>query len=371
MDKLRGFRRLAALAAALLLAAACAPAALAAAAGQEAEEITGADALRQALPGQAREVLEGGSWTDTAGALERTLKEAAETALRDAFRPALATAVAVLAAAMLCSVAGGLAGEREQGIDYVNLIGVLAVASCAAGSFATLMGEAQALTEDLTDLGTMLLPVLASCSAVTGAAATGAAKYAASSLFLNLLGTAAKKLIVPLIYMYLAASLGQAAFGGSGGVAGLIQKAVKHALTAAVLAFTVYISAVSLIASSADAVTVKLTRTAISTLLPVVGGMVADASDALASGVGALRGVAGAAGVVAVAAVCAGPVLKLLLNAALLSAASLLAGTVAPKPLTSFIAAVSSAYSLMLALAGTEAAILAISVISAAKAVGG
>ncbi len=366
MDKLRGLRILAGVFAILILAVAVSPAAVAAE-----EEITGVDGLRSSLPREAREVLDGGAGSDVAGTLEKTVTEAVRKAFQSSFRAALATAVAVLAAAMICSVAGGLAGERERGVDYVNLIGVFVVAACAAGSLTTLIGEARALVEDLTELGTMILPVLASCSAVSGAAATGAAKYAASALFMGVLGTLAKKLIVPLIYMYLAASLGQAAFGGSGGVAGLIQKLIKHALTVAVLGFTIYISTVSLIASSADAVTVKLTKTAISTLLPVVGGMVADASDALASGVGILKGAVGAAGVVAVISICAAPVLKLILNSALFSAASMLAETVAPKPLTSFIGAVSTACSLMLALAGTEAAILAISIISAAKAVGG
>lgn len=333
----------------------------------------GLEELSDSLPEEARSVLDAENGAESVrSSLGRVVSEALGGALRGAFRTGLATAATVLAASVMCGVAGELAPDRGKGIDYVNLAGTAAIAEAAAGGFSALMGEAAAAVGELTDLGTMLLPVMASVSASAGAAASGAAKYAASALFLNVLGTLSKKLVIPLIYMYLAASLGQAAFGGgAGGVAKLIAGLVKRALVLTALAFSVYLGAVSLIASSADATAVKLTKTAISTLLPVVGGMVAEASDTLLSGLGVIRGVLGAAGLVAVAAVCLGPVVRLLVNAALLRCAAALAGTVAPRPVSEFIAAVAEGYSLMLALTGTEAAMLAIAVISAAKTAGG
>lgn len=333
----------------------------------------GLDELSESLPEEAGSVLdpENAGADSVRSSLGRVLSDVVDNVLKAAFRSGLAAAVAVLAASIICAVAGELAQDRGKGIDYVNLVGVAAVAASTAGGFTTLMGEASAAVGELSDLGTLLLPVMASVSAASGAAASGAAKYAASALFLNILGTLSRRLIVPLIYMFLAASLGQAAFGGgAGGVAKLIAKLIKHALVVTALAFSVYLGAVSLIASSADATAVKLTKTAISTLLPVVGGMVADASDTLLSGMGVIRGTLGAAGIVAVAAVCLGPVVKLLLNSALLRAAAMLSETVAPKPLSAFIEAVAEGYSLMLALTGTEAAMLAVAVISAAKAAG-
>ncbi len=366
MDKLRFPTALAAVLLTAILTAGCAHAA-----GEYGW--LGLDALTDALPEAARDVLEAEDGADPVPAsLGRVLSETLGGAVRSAFRAGLATSAAVLAASVLCGVAGELTPDRGKGIDYVNLAGTAAIAVSAAGGFTTLMGEAASAVGELTDLGTMLLPVMASVSAATGAVSSGAAKYAASALFLNVLGTLSKKLVIPLIYMYLAASLGQAAFGGgAGGVAKLIAGLVKRALVITALAFSVYLGAVSLIASSADAAAVKLTRTAISTLLPVVGGMVADASDTLLSGMGVIRGALGAAGLVAVAAVCLGPVARLLINAALLRCAAALAGTVAPRPVSDFIASVAEGYSLMLALTGAEAAMLAIAVISAAKTAGG
>ena len=331
----------------------------------------GLDAASDALPEPARQVLDAG--TDGVGAVRSALgdllRDLTDNVLRTAFRSALAASAAVLASSVICALAGELAPNRVRGVDAVNLAGAAAIAASAVGPFRSLMGEAASAAEGLSDLGAMLLPVMASVSAASGAAASGAAKYAASALFLSVLGTLARKLVIPLIYMFLAASLGQAAFGGGAGAAAkLIAKLIKHALTLTALAFSVYLGAVSLIASSADAVTVRLTKTAISTLLPVVGGMVADASDTLLSGIGVLRGALGAAGLVA--AVCLGPVVKLLLSSALLRAAAMLSAPVAPKPLAELTDAIAEGYSLMLALTGVEAAMLAVSFLSAARAAG-
>ena len=306
--------------------------------------------LEEKLPTEAAEVLKNANLPPSqgvSGGVSEAFGNVFSTLLRalgGVFRGALAGGVSVLAAAVLCSVAGSLT-EAPNGVDHVHTV--------------------------LSDIGTMLLPVMASASAVSGAAASGAAKYAASALFLNVLGQLSKKLIVPLIYMFLASSAGEAAFGGGvGGAAKLMARLIKQALTVTALAFSVYLTAVSLVASSADAVTVKLTKTAISTLLPVVGGMVSEAADAVASGVGVIRSAAGAAGVVAVAAVCAAPFLKLAVNSLVLRAAAALSETVAPKAVTGFIESVATAYSLMLALAGTEAVMLTVSVIAAAKGLG-
>lgn len=333
----------------------------------------GVEELEDGLPDAAREVLGGervDETLDAAGALGR-VGEMLLSGLREIFGWAVKSAAGVLAAAMLCAVAAPLAPKPNGGIDHVNLVGAFAILAAAAGGVETLMGEVTGCVEELTDVSALILPVMASASAASGAAASGAAKYAAAALFLNLLMTLGKKLIMPMIYMYLAASAGEAAFGGAGGAAKLIASAVKKLLILVALAFTLFLTVTGLVASSADAMTVKLTRTAISTLLPVVGGMVSDAADTLASGIGVIRGAAGAFGAVAVAAVCALPFLKLVLGAAVYRAAAMLAETVCDTRLTGLIEAVASAYSMMLALAGTHAVMLIVSVISAAKIAGG
>ncbi len=331
----------------------------------------GADELAGQLPDAAGELLDGEGIDvslDVPGLFQRLLSSARDAAL-DALRPALAGAVAVLAATFLCSAIRPLSGDG--GFDYVNLVGVFVILAACAGGVRTLVGQATACAGDMRDLSTLLLPVLGSAAAASGHAASGAAKLAASALFINLLMDLGRRLIIPAIYAYIAASAGEAASGGpAGGVARLISGLAKRLLTGLVLAFTVYLTTTSLIASSADATAVKLTKTAISTLLPVVGGIVSDAADSVASGVQAVGAAAGAFGVAAVLAVCLVPFMRLLAGSLLYRVAAELAGTVADKRLSGLIAAIANAHSLALGLAGAEAVMLLISLISAAKIAG-
>lgn len=307
---------------------------------------------------------------DAGGAMQRVAAGAVE-ALGGIVRGAARSAALVLAAALLTSAAGSFAPKASAGINYINLVGALVISVSCLDGVRTLVGEAVTAINELSDFSKLILPTLASASAVTGAAASGAARYAAASLFLDILMTLGQRVVVPLIYMYAASSCASAAFGGElGGITKLIAQTVKLLLTFIAISFTVYINSTALIASSADASAVKVTKTAISTLLPVVGGMVSDAADAVASGVGVLRAAAGAFGSVAVVAICAVPFLKLAVGSLMFKAAAALAETLTDTPLTKLIDSISTAYGMLLGLAGTIAVMLFISIISASKAVG-
>ncbi len=332
----------------------------------------GIERLEKELPESAGELRgeEIGGDFDAASALGRVLSRAAD-ALKTVVTGAARSAALVLATALLCSAAGNFVPKGSNNLNYVNLVGALIIAASCLDGVRTLMGEAVGTIEDMSVVSKLILPTLASASAVTGAAASGAAKYAAASLFLDILMTVGERVVVPLIYMYAGASCASAAFGGEmGGVTKLISRLIKLILTVLAISFTVYINSTALIASSADASAVKVTKTAISTLLPVVGGMVSDAADAVASGVGVLRAAVGAFGVVAVMSVCVLPFLRLGVGSLMFKAASALAETVADAPLAKLIDAISTAYGMMLGLAGTNMVMLLISIMSASKAVG-
>ncbi len=359
-----GRRILCALAAAILLVLAAPADALAAE--------NGLRELERGLPQEAREALGGGALDETLdvpSALQR-LWDRAAGALGGILRSGLASAAGVLAAALLCSAAAPLAGNGERGIDAVNLAGAAAILTAGAGGIRSLMAEVTETVSELADFSALLLPVMASASAASGAPASAAARYSASALFLSALAALGKNVIMPLIWVLIAAGAGEAAFGGCAGAVKLIKTVVTRLLTLVALAFTIYLAATGLIASSADAAAVKLTKTAISTLLPVVGGMVSDAADAVASGVGVIRGAAGAVGVVSVLAVCLVPFLKLAVNAALFRAAAAVAQTAAGGKPAGLVEILGDACALALGLAGTHAAILMVGIVAAARAAG-
>lgn len=96
-----------------------------------------------------------------------------------------------------------------------------------------------------------------------------------------------------------------------GVLAGGLKKAVTWCLTTALLAFTLYLSAVRVVSGAADGLSVKMAKAAISGVVPVVGGIIAEASETVLAGAGMLRSVIGVGGMLAILAACSLSLLQL------------------------------------------------------------
>ena len=169
----------------------------------------------------------------------------------------------------------------------------------------------------------------------------------------------------------MAVSCAYAAVGNPGlqRLAALLKGAVNFLLTALLLSFVGYLTASGAIAGSADAAAVKAAKLAISRAIPVVGGILADASESVLAGAGALRSTVGAVGLVIVLAICLTSFLRLAFQYLVYKAAAALCSTVAQPRLGQLIDAIGSAFGLVLGMTGAGALILLISVVSAVTAV--
>ena len=344
------------------------------ASAQEDYSYLGLDELEDSVPESASQVMgdvEIDGDLDT-GSLIKDILDSAANALWGIVKEAAGGAVTVLAAAALCSIVSGIAPPGTTLGNAITLAGVAVISAASISGVGSLISIVSETMNETNAFSKSLLPVLASASAITGAAASAAAKYAVATMFLDLLVTVGERVVLPLIYMYLAASIASSAFGGGlSGAVKFISKAVKFMLTAIAIAFTLFLTISGLITSSADAAAVKVTQTAISALLPVVGGMVSDAADAVASGVSVIKSAAGAFGVLTVCAMCIIPFLRLAVNCAAYRIASALAEPVADSRLAGLIDSVSNVCGMALGLSGTCTIILLISVISVTRAVTG
>ena len=336
--------------------------------------VPGQEELMESIPDSASEILGNtklDETMDTDGIFQRILEKAVSQ-LGTFFRTAAVGAGGVLAASAICSIASGICPEGSKAGYAITTVGVLVIAVSTAAGIGSLVSMASETVTEICGFSGALLPVLASASAMAGAAASTAAKYAASILFIDLLMTLGQKLVLPLINMYLAVSIASSAFGGHfNSVAKLIAKVVKTLLLTIAVMFTIYLTVTGLIASSADAAAVKVTKTAISTLLPVVGGMVSDAADAVASGVAVVKSVAGVFGVLVICAVCAAPLLRLAVCCLMYKAAAALSETMADRRITNLVEAISDVCGMSLGLAGTCAVMLLVAIVSVTKAVTG
>ncbi len=330
----------------------------------------GADKVAEAVPDSARGAL-GEVGLDDAlepeGMFSR-LWDYARGKLGGYLSSAASGAVKLAAIAALCALAEGVAGDTAK--NYVNLAGCLAVAAVAFSDAGAWIGEGARAIEEMNSFSRSLLPCLAATAAAGGMAGAAAAKYAATSLFMDVLLSLSRVLLMPLAYALLALRTASAALGGGAldAAARLLKWLAFAATTAVVTAFTLWLSISGAVSGSADALASKAAKSAISAALPVVGGIVSDAAGTLVAGAALLRSAVGALGAAVVLGICLSPFLALALRYLLYKAAAALASAFAGGRLAGLISDVGAVFGLVLGVTGACAAMLFISVISFIKA---
>lgn len=356
----------------LVILALCAPA-MAEGAAEELYEALGIAGAEEAVPEEARGIV--GS-EGVAGAMEpegmlSRLWEAAVEKLGSLWKPAAVSGLKLAAAALLCSLASAFTdGGTER---YVGLAGCLAVSAVAFTDAGSCVGAGVAALEDLQTFSRALLPCLTAAAAAGGAVTSAAAKYAATALFMDVLMTAARNLLLPLAYVCLAARTASAALDSPAldGASKLIGKVTAIATTAVMTAFTAWLGITGAVSGSADAVTARAAKTAISAALPVVGGVISDAASTVVAGAGLLKNAVGAFGLVAAAGVCLAPFLSLGLRYLCYKAAAALAAAFADRRVSGLISELGGVFGMVLGVVGAAALMLFISIISVTKAVVG
>ena len=306
--------------------------------------------------------------------LERGLSNLFSDAVSQAgalFRASLTTAVKLVAVVLLCSLAESVKAGESEGLRAVNIAGALAITALTMTDMAAMIGLGRDTLAKMEGFSDLLLPVVAVLTAATGSVTAAAARQGATVLFSQLLITAMDRLLVPLVYAFTAVSCAHAAVGNPGlkKVADLLKGAITFFLTALLLVFVGYLTASGAIAGSVDAAAVKAAKLAISRAIPVVGSILADASESVLAGAGALRGSVGAAGLLVVLALCLTPFLRLAMQYLVYKGAAALCAAVAQPRLSGLIDAIGSAFGLVLGMTGAGALVLLVSLVSAVGAV--
>ncbi len=276
-------------------------------------------------------------------------------------------------AVLLYGVAEGgfQAAEHPQAVGFVPLAFVLVVTMTAAGDVQIMMGTGTETMEQLDLLSKALLPSLAAAVAASGGIVSAGTCQVTTVFFANLLMTLIRSVLLPLVYFYVAAASADAMLPGNPlkSIAVGIKKVVTWALTGSLVLFTGYLTISGAVSASADTLTLQMTRTVISTAVPVVGGIISQASGSVLSGAGLLKNTVGVLGMLAVLATCLTPFLHLAVQYLVYKLTAFLAGTAGSGVLVELIDALGGAFGLVLGMVGSCALLLLISITSSISVV--
>ena len=141
----------------------------------------------------------------------------------------------------------------------------------------------------------------------------------------------------------------------------LIRWCMEWALKLTLYLFTGYMTVTGVISGTADAAAGKAAKIAISGAVPVVGGILSDATDAVLLSASVLGGGAGVCGILTVIAIFCAPALGIGMRYLLLKLTAAVAESFGAGRCAGVIGDFAAAMGLLLALVSTQAALLLIS----------
>lgn len=323
--------------------------------------------LEEALPDEAEIFLEGIDPSDTMSLTDGLLGglDKLGQSVGAVFRQRMRGAVQILLVVLLCAfVEGGMPDGKST--LFLPAIGGLSVSAITAGSLDSLLGLGGETIADLAQFSKVLMPVLAAAVAASGGISAASVQQLVTMFLIELLMTLSNKLLMPLIYLYIALLTAGACLADDRlhTLAEGLKKLITWILCASLLLFTAYLSAVHVISGNADTTAIKATKAVISTMVPVVGGIISEAAETVLAGAGVLRGAIGVFGMLAVLGACAYPFLQLGIQYLLYKITAFLASVVGVPRLCQLIDGLSGAFGLVLGMTGSCALLLLISILS-------
>ena len=276
-------------------------------------------------------------------------------------RKAVRSAVLLLTIVLLCGLADGLCdGLGKSSVDVVAVAGALAITAVAVSDVHSLIGMGRDALDNMEMFSKVLLPTV-----------TAAARQLATMLFSDVLMTLISRLLIPLVYAYIAACTAHAALGNEGlkRLGGVLKWVVTSVLTTVLLIFVGYLTVSGVIAGTTDAVTVKAAKFTVSSVVPVVGGILSDAAETVLAGASILRNAVGVFGMLAVLGMCVAPFLQLGIHYLAYKLTAALTATVSGGRVAGLIDCIGGAFGLVLGMTGASALLLLISMVSAISVV--
>ena len=234
-------------------------------------------------------------------------------ALADIFpsiKSATQTCLSVLAVVLITVLVRNLSSTS---VKSVELAGAISIGTVLFSSSNAMIQLAVSTIEELSQYGKLLLPVMTAALASEGGVATSAAIYTGTVIFDTVLMRVIIKLLIPVLYAFIAISIALPATGGSTlkSFCSFFKWLMTWTLKLGIYTFTGYLGITRVVSGSTDAAALKATKLTLSGTVPVVGGIIADASEAILVGTGLMKNAAGVYGILAIISICLIPFLTI------------------------------------------------------------
>lgn len=307
--------------------------------------------------------------TDSFGDALLEMLQSALLGLRPDLKEATKVSFSIIAAVMMVSLLCTFPGEVKVS---ANLAGTMAIAATLLLNTNSMIQLGAQTVQQLSDYGKLLYPIMTTAMAAQGGITTSAALYTGTAIFDTVLSSLISKLLVPMVYLFLALAAANSAIGENmlKKMRDLIKNTMSWCLKTILTVFTTYMGITGVVSGTTDAAALKATKVTISSVVPVVGGILSDASEAVLVSAGVMKNAAGIYGILAILALFLGPFLRIGIHYLMLKATAALCSIFGTGGTMGLIEDFSTAMGLLLAMTGAACLLLLISTVCFMKGVG-
>ena len=303
---------------------------------------------------------------------DEALRELMENS-RNLFQPEMENALEIGSCILLIIMLFSLLSMLTKRIQPIlSISGAASVAVVMFQHTNLLILYASNAVQEICEYGKLLCPVLTMALAAQGAVSASTALYTGTTMFISGLSILVSRIMLPMVYLFLIFSISNCAFGD--GIMKNLSSTVKQIMTwllkTMLIVFITYMSITGVVSGTTDAAALKATKVTISSVVPVVGGILSDASESVLVSMGIIKNSVGIYGIFAVLAVFMGPFIKIGTQYLVLKITAMVCTIFGTKNLSALIDDFSSAMGLLLAMVAAGSLLILISTVCFMKGIG-
>ena len=282
--------------------------------------------------------------------------------IQPSFAEALRCSLSIISVALLIAIVKGIHSTPQH---VISIVGTLSVSMLLLGSSKAFIGLASDTVRQISDYGKLLLPVMSASLAAQGGAGTAIALHTATVAIDAILGSLISHIIIPAVILFLFVSTAYSAVGEEllKKVADFCKWLATWMLKTILYVFTGYMAVTGVVSGSADAAALKAAKLTISGAVPVVGGILSDASEAILVSASLAKNAAGIYGLLAFISIAVLPFVKIGIHYLLLKVTTATCGIFGIKSLTNLLKDYASAMGLLLGMTGAVSLLMMISTV--------
>ena len=258
--------------------------------------------------------------------------------------------IVIVIHSILVTISESLGNKSVSQIAY--FVEYIVIITLILNNFADIINMVRDSIIDLVGFSNSLIPLMITLMLTTGAIVSAGVIKPVLLILMNFIGNFITNFILPLVIIGTTLSIASKISNKV-----RIDKLAKFMKTAGVwvlgIIMTLFVTVLSLegtITETVDGVTAKTAKAAVSTVIPVVGKILGDATDAVIGCAGILKNAVGFVGILVIIGICIAPVLKLALLSFAYYVASCVCQPIADEKVIGLLDSIGDTFKILLAI---------------------